>query len=76
MQVCNENHSAVVVFDNNACPLCAMLDAFGQPQDAVELGTTPNTGSQKCLHLYREDRSRSRHVVVCVNCGDTHPLEM
>ena len=47
MRVCNENHSAVVVFENNSCPLCAMLDAYGKPRDVAELGTTPNTGSPK-----------------------------
>jgi hypothetical protein len=40
MHVCNEGHSAVVVYVNNSCPLCAMLDAFGKLRDTAKLTTT------------------------------------
>lgn len=33
MKVCNENHSCVVVYENNKCPLCALLEWFGKDNE-------------------------------------------
>ena len=37
MKICNEGHSAVVVYENNACPLCALLTFVNKAPNPAEL---------------------------------------
>ena len=55
MRVCNKGHSAVVVFENNECPLCAMLAAFGKPQETAECAEhAPNSDYATALRVLDE----------------------
>ena len=41
MKFCNEGHSAIVVFENNSCPLCAMLEFHEKSQKTLNLSDSP-----------------------------------